>query len=135
MSDYVRTKGVIYPIEQELLDKLGLKDAWDLESKAESLFGYAINTFSIECFLDYDGDDEARYYLIYQTAKDYGRYGDFGRSRFLSQPEQEKYIEIFKQVLPEVDRSKLKYIDYCYYNCCEAPDYYIRPDAADKEEL
>ena len=136
MSDYERTKGVAYPIEQDLLKKLGLQDAWGLASKAENLFGYIADTFSIDVFVDYKGDDKCRYYLIYKTYNTYGKeYGDFGKSRFLTQPEQEKYIEIFKQVLPEVDGSKLKYIDYCYYNCSEAPDYYVRPDATDKEEL
>lgn len=35
---------------------------------------------------------------------------------------------MFEKVLPNIESSKLKYLDYCYYNCSEPPDYYNGTD-------
>lgn len=108
MSDYVRNKAVMYPIDEVLSDKL---DA-ELEMP-----------FFIEVF---DDDNNLNYYLCYELYHTYGKEsGDFGRSRALSETEKEKYNKIFSDYLNDIDTKLFKYVDYCYYNCCKCIDYYL----------
>lgn len=133
MSDYCRTKAIMYPLGNDDAEKafcrsLGAEDRWDLEDLKPELFARNKNKpyFEIEVMVD---DWTGAYYLSYVLFYEYGAdCGEFGRNRFLSPTEQEKYTTIFKQVLPEVDPSKLKYVDYCYYNACESPDFYKSHD-------
>ena len=48
---------------------------------------------------------------------------------------KEKYKKLFSEVIPEdlIDPTLFKYIDYCYYNCCEADDYYVKKDSFEEE--
>lgn len=131
MSDYVRNKQVLYPVKKELLEKLNCSYAYDLEDRFP-----AGSKFTIEGFVDYNGTGECNYYLAYELSSTYGEEtGDFGRSRFLKPSEQEKYKRIFSDVIPEdlIDTTLFKYADYCYYNCCEADDYYVKKDSFEEE--
>ena len=132
MSDYCRTKAIMYPLGDRkaadaLCKSLGAEDRWDLERLKPELFERVKSKpyFEIEVM----DNGTANYYLSYVLFYRYGEDdGEFGRNRFLSPTEQEKYKPIFEQVLPEIDASKLKYVDYCYYNCCESPDFYNSHD-------
>lgn len=125
MSDYVRNKQVLYPVTKELLDILNVSDVFDLEFPKGS-------KFEAEAFIDYGGTRNRNQYLAYELSSTYGEGNDdFGRARFLKPSEQEKYKKIFSEVIPEdlIDSSLFKYVDYCYYNCCEADDYYVKKDS------
>ena len=131
MSDYVRNKQVLYPVTKELLEKLNCVDAYDLEDRFP-----AGSKFTTEGFIDYSGTGECNHYLAYELSSTYGEEtGDFGRSRFLKPSEQEKYKKIFSEVIPEdlINPTLFKYADYCYYNCCEADDYYVKKDSFEEE--
>ena len=135
MSDYVHNKAVMYPID---CNELGIEDVWDLEEKIpEALknnYDKKYPYFEIEAMVDYAGNGDCNYYLSLVLGSTYGEdCGDFGRNRTLSLTEQVKYKEIFEQVIPNVDPSKLKYVDYCYYNCCESEDYYLKEDEFNTE--
>ena len=133
MSDYVHTKAIMYPLgdgeaADNLCKSLGAEDRWELERLKPELFERVKGKpyFEIEVMVN---NWEGNYYLSYVLYYEYGAdCGDFGRNRFLSLTEQEKYKKIFEQVIPNIDPSKLKYVDYCYYNCCESEDYYIKED-------
>lgn len=131
MSDYVRNKQVLYPVTKELLEKLNCYNIYDLEDR--SPLG---SNFIIEGFVDYSGTKNYNQYLAYELDSDYGvGSGEFGRSRFLKPAEQEKYKKLFSEVIPEdlIDPTLFKYVDYCYYNCCEADDYYVKKDSFEEE--
>lgn len=131
MSDYVRNKQVLYPVTKELLEKLNCYDIYDLEDR--SPLG---SNFIIEGFVDYSGTKNYNQYLAYELDSDYGaESGEFGRARFLKPSEQEKYKKLFSEVIPEdlIDPTLFKYVDYCYYNCCEADDYYVKKDSFEEE--
>ena len=131
MSDYVRNKQVLYPVTKELLEKLNCSDTYDLEDRFP-----AGSKFTTEGFIDYSGTRECNHYLAYELSSTYGdESGDFGRSRFLKPSEQKKYKKIFSEVIPEdlIDPTLFKYVDYCYYNCCEADDYYVKKDSFEEE--
>ena len=130
MSDYVRNKQVLYPITKDLLDRMGL----DEDSFEDKLF--PADNLKMEYFVDYSGTGDSNYYLAYELYSDYGEEsGEFGRSRFLKPSEQEKYKKIFSKAIPEefIDPSLFKFVDYCYYNCCEADDYYVKKDSFEEE--
>lgn len=129
MSDYVRNKQVLYPVTKELLDRLNISDIFDLEFPRGSKFG-------VEGFIDYSGTKNYNKYLVYELDSDYGaESGEFGRSRLLKPSEQEKYKKLFSEVIPEdlIDPTLFKYVDYCYYNCCECDDYYVKKDSFEEE--
>lgn len=129
MSDYVRNKQVLYPVTKELLDRLNISNIFDLDFPRGS-------KFDAEGFIDYSGTKNYNQYLSYELDSDYGvESGEFGRSRFLKPSEQEKYKELFSEVIPKdlIDHSLFKYVDYCYYNCCEADDYYVKKDSFEEE--
>lgn len=131
MSDYVRNKQVLYPVTKELLEKLNCNNIYDLEEKFP-----VRSKFEAEGFIDYSGTKNYNRYLAYELDSDYGvENGEFGRARFLKPAEQEKYKKLFSEVIPEdlIDPTLFKYVDYCYYNCCEADDYYVKKDSFEEE--
>ncbi len=131
MSDYVHNKQVLYPITKELLDKMGIKDSFEIEDKL-----CPADHLDMEYFVDYSGTGESNEYLAYELYSDYGEEsGDFGRSRFLTEKEQEKYKKIFSKAIPEefIDPSLFKYVDYCWYNGVQCDDYYVRKDSFEEE--
>ena len=134
MSDYVRYKEIMYPITNEDVKKIGfsrIEDYWDS-------FGWNYeenDNFDIQNpVAEVDGKYVSNYYLCYVLKYEYGaNNGEFGRSRPLNAAEQEKYKEIFSKKLKDVDPSKFRLVDFCYYNGCDAPDYYLEEDEFNKE--
>ena len=112
MSDYAREKVLRVP-----LDKYGLNYD-EFEEKFEDKLGYGdTNKFQLaptyRAFLDY--------VLLYN----YGDNSDeWGRTRALTPAEQAKYRDKFAEFIPEIDMNDVRLVDFCWYNCSEAPDYY-----------
>ena len=127
MSDYCRNKCVMYPIDDEVLKQLGIEDAWEIEyNLLNREDGKNLPHFEIEAM---ESNWECRYYLSYVLYHTYGEdAGEFGHNRFLTPAEQEKYKPIFETIIPSIDPSKLKYVDYCYYNATESPDFYLNSE-------
>ena len=42
----------------------------------------------------------------------------------ITKNEKEKYRPIWEQILPGIDMNKVRLVEFCWYNCSEAPDYY-----------
>lgn len=130
MSDYERNRVVAYPISKELRDEL---DSINMDDPRYDLFGREKGYFKTEVYCNYDKDYKCNYYLVYILYNDYGvDGGEFGRGRELRDSEKEKYKKLFEQIIP-VDENKFKYLDYTYYNCSEAPDYYVGRDPFEDE--
>lgn len=120
MSDYVREKVLRIPIEklnltfsEEEMDDLG----WSIEKRFPDIFGYAdIGKFQLaptyECFIDFVIDYE------------YGACGEYGNTRALTEREKEKYLPMFQKIDPTVNMDFVRLVEFCWYNCGEAPDYY-----------
>lgn len=110
MSEYVRYKSLRVPLEkygvnnEEQLDKL--------RSKINSDDKFIIAPTE-ELFLDY--------VLEYDYA--YG-INEFGRARSLSVNEKNKYEVAFKNILNNINMHDVHLVEYCFYNCTEAPSYY-----------
>lgn len=133
MSTYVRNKVLRIPesalnldwlVERILITnpEVSLEDINDdmsyyLESTFPELFGYAspgmfMRSPTEEAFIDYVLEHE------------YDVFGEYGKVRDLSEREKTKYLEIFKQLDPNIDMNKVRLVEYCWYNGTEAPSYY-----------
>jgi hypothetical protein len=120
MSDYVREKVLRVPVDRlnlcftdEEMDDLG----WSIEKRFSDIFGYAdIGKFQFaptyENFIDFVLDYE------------YGACGEYGKTRALTEREKEKYLPVFQKIDPDVNMDFVRLVEFCWYNCCEAPDYY-----------
>ena len=83
-----------------------------------------------------DDGNNINYYLSYELDSTYGEEsGDFGFSRYLTLDEYNEFSPDFKEMLQKANipmrPELLKYVDWCYYNCCEAEDYYVNFDQDD----
>ena len=130
MSTYVRHKVLRIPMQfvDMTMIRNGIKDKfpdenieddheWYLERAYPELFDYAtVGKFqlspTITPFLDYMIDYE------------YDADGEYGKTRALYDSEKEKYKPIFQKVDPNIDMEKVRLVEYCWYNGCEADDYY-----------
>lgn len=109
MSTYVREKVMRTPIEYS--------EIVEIDGRSRSLFGYGdVGKFQIapteESYIDY--------VIEYEEDVD----SEYGKTRALYPREQEKYRPIWQQILPNIDMSKVRLVEFCWYNCFEAPDYY-----------
>lgn len=128
MSDYVREKVLRVPMDrinfEHIKAKLRELDkdydddfSYYLETAFPDLFDYrSVNKFSVapttESYFDYVLDYE------------YGADGEYGKVRDLYDSEKAKYLPVFQQIDPNINMGDVKLVEFCWYNCCEAPDYY-----------
>lgn len=116
MSDYCHYKVLRIPFTKYFPDK----DIWDFESKHLNIFHNQPGYFNIPAT-----DNEEMEYLDFIIEYDYGQdAGDWGKSRNLKVDEMVNYYDLFRLLIPDIDMTDVKLVEYCYYNCCEAPDYY-----------
>lgn len=50
--------------------------------------------------------------------------GDFGKSRKLYESEKERFKSTFQQIDPNINMDDVRLVEFCWYNCSEARDYY-----------
>ena len=120
MSTYVREKVLRIPLEklnltftEDEMDDL----SWSIEKRFPDIFSYAkegkfqtapTESLFIDFVLDYECDAD----------------GEYGKTRSLTENEKRKYISMFQKIDPEVNMDFVRLVEFCYYNGCEAPDYY-----------
>lgn len=119
MSTYVKEKVLRYPMDGDL-------EA--LEEKYRDVFGYnKPGKFQIAptegSFVDYVLDSE-------QDAD-----GEYGKTRALSEKEQTKYLAMWREIIPDIDMSRVRLVEFCWYNGTEAPDYYDETDDPFYDEI
>lgn len=134
MSDYERQKVVRYKLTEEDLKHFEAKNGYELRDKFEQFLdswaakgkGYFVHAITESPnFLDFVLIDE-------------DGYGDYGKTRKLSENELNKYYLILARQFREMDASRgvkeddpwlpngknFRLVDFCWYNCSEAPDYF-----------
>lgn len=124
MSTYVREKVLRIPYEKTGLQKrfANCGEARDfLEENHADLFDYAtVGKFQ---FAPTESD-----FIDYVIDYEYDAYGEFGKVRELYSSEFNKYARIFAQIMPDAEFSAIRLVEFCWYNGCEAPDYYNAED-------
>ncbi len=113
MIECCHRKAVRFQIEEELACKLlGVNDRRDIENLLKAPFELAPTE---KFFIDYNlpCNNEAE--------------GDWGKVRTLSTSEYSKYEKLFNEVFDYQLRcypTDFRLVEYCWYDCSEAPDYF-----------
>jgi len=105
MSNYVHQKGFIYPIE-DVLPNIDEKATILLDQDKFVLANLGKNRYLV--------------WLVYSSCGVQRR--PFGHCRQCASKEIESFAPLFRNVLGDIDTTKLKYIDYCY---CDTRDCII----------
>lgn len=122
MSDYCHRKVIRMKISEEETCKIfGVEDGWcvsDLLDKTEFLDLLDKTKFEIAPTFDF--------FLDYVLSSRNDAEGDWGRTRQLSNAEYVKYGSKFSKLLKGriVMPDELRLVEYCWYDCSEAPDYF-----------
>lgn len=125
MSDYVKHKVLRIPFDKANYSEFDndferVRDYF--EDEYPDLFDYS--TPGKFQFAPTEGE-----YIDYVVEVDRDAYdGEYGKIRDLYPSEQEKAYKLFEQIMPNADMSAIRVVEYCWYNCCEAPDYYDYSD-------
>lgn len=120
MSSYVEELVVRMEFNVSEAKEHGIDDIWDMEDKYPNLFGVSdVNKFEvapteenfIDYILEYDGSSCREY----------------GHSRKLTEEEIKEYVPKFQEIIPwkEVKGDDLRIVHFCWYNCSEAPGYFM----------
>ena len=123
MSDYVHKKVVRLLFPKEIKEKCNTNNVWDCEPYLKELLGELFDDqkkphFSLEC-------TENGYYIDWVYYSTYGEEsGSFGFARLLTKKELNVIKPYFDKLFVDYKDKDLRVVNYCYYNCCDAPDYY-----------
>ena len=115
MSDYRYMRVIRCKVD---MNKIGVSYIWDLEDKFPDLFDISLPRYFVkapveeENYLDY----------VLESKVSYGE--DWGKSRYLTDNEAVKYLALFSQIYPDVERKDLRAVEFCWYDCSEAPLYF-----------
>jgi hypothetical protein len=128
MSTYVREKVLRIPMER--LNMGNIKNA--LTEKYEDYeddFSYYLeeafpDIFSYGTKYKFQIAPTEEGFIDYVLEYEWDANGEYGRTRALSDNEKEKYRPVFAQIDPDINMDFVRLVDFCWYNCCEAPDYY-----------
>lgn len=116
MSDYRYMRVIRCKVD---MNKIGVSSIWDLEDKFPELFDISQSNYfekapvEEENYLDYVLESKGSY-----------NGGAWGKSRYLTDNETAKYLPLFKQIYPDVEEKDLRAVEYCWYDCSEAPLYF-----------
>lgn len=120
MSCYCKMKVLRIPYEPQAWGWDPYADSWEYVQQhfSENVFdpyGRKVHTFSFAP----TNRDFVDYILQYGI----GEAAEYGKVRELYNSEEDRYRDIFEQ-LGTVDMSKVRLVEFCWYNGTEAPDYY-----------
>lgn len=115
MSDYKYMRVIRCKVD---MNKIKVSSIWDLEDKFPDLFDISLPRYFVkapveeENYLDY----------VLESKVSYGE--DWGKSRYLTDNEAVKYLALFSQIYPDVKKKDLRAVEFCWYDCSEAPLYF-----------
>lgn len=130
MSTYVKEKVLRIPIDKLNFDLIknkvkakfpddDIED--DLESYLEEAFPDLFNYGKVSKFQFAPTRGNYLDYLLY---KEWDAEGNYGKTRALSENEKIKYLPVFQKIDPTINMDLVRVVEFCWYNGCEAPDYY-----------
>lgn len=120
MSDYCKIKCIRCRITDKNFSEYGIddEDTYELVSRI-------IEKYPNETYIEKIGaaPTEGAYIDLVLDTNFPADCGDYGYCKPLTHAELELYYPLFKKIL-NVEPWELCNVEYCWYNCCEAPDYY-----------
>lgn len=123
MSDYKHIKAVRLPFPNDIMLKCNVDDIFDCEPYLKKLLGDIWDSRNKNCFKLVNTNNGHYIDWIYYST--YGEEsGDFGFVRMLTKNELNVIKPYFDKLCVDYKDEDLRVVNYCYYNSCEAPDYY-----------
>lgn len=128
MSDYVRIKALRIP-----RDKLDLEHIYTRLRQEDEDYEYDLEEYLVKLMPELFAYREIHKfcaapteeaYFDYVLDYEYGADGEYGRTRALYDSEKNKYRSVFQKIDPNVNMDFVRLVEFCWYNCSEAPDYY-----------
>lgn len=121
MSDYTREKVLRIPMEDMGINPKDYSDiSYCLWDKFGDIFYW--NSPQVGKF---DVAPTREWFIDFVLEEEYGAdCGEWGKVRLLTEVEKTKYLPVFQKLNPDVDMNKVHLVEFCWYNCSEAPDYY-----------
>ena len=113
MSEYCHRKVIRMKISEEEVCKIfGVDDGWGVSDLLEKT--------------EFEIDPTSDFFLDYVLSSRNDAEGDWGRTRRLSNAEYVKYGSKFRKLLKRriVMPNELRFVEYCWCDCSEAPDYF-----------
>ncbi len=65
-----------------------------------------------------------RGFIDYVLSERLSREESCGKTRGLTPAERRKYAPAFRRLFPSIDMRDVRFVEFCWYDGCEAPDYY-----------
>lgn len=115
MSDYRYMRVIRCKMD---MNKAGLLSIWNLEDKFPDLFDISLPKYFEKAPVEEEN------YLDYVLESKVSYDEDWGKSRYLTDNEAVKYLALFSQIYPDVERKDLRAVEFCWYDCSEAPLYF-----------
>lgn len=130
MSTYVREKVLRIPMEKVDFNfiKAAMKEKFPNEEIEDDFDFYLESTFP-ELF-EYRTKNKFQMsptctpYLDYVLEYEWDADGEYGKTRSLTDREKNKYLPVFQKVDPNINMDWVRLVEFCWYNGCEADDYY-----------
>jgi hypothetical protein len=116
---YISSTVIRLPFPESLKNKFG--GVWESEDYLSEKFGELWDKTPQGFEL---GVTSNRYYIDYVESTRRDEVGEYGYVEKLNDEAKEKYKALFDKGEFEYNVDDLKRVRYCYYNSCEAPDYY-----------
>lgn len=119
MSDYRYMRVIRCKVD---MDKIGVSSLWDLENKFSEFSDLFDMNFS-RYFTKAPVEEENYLDYVLESKGSYNG-GGWGKSRYLTDNEAAKYLTLFSMIYPDVERKDLRAVEFCWYDCSEAPLYF-----------
>ena len=97
---------------------VGVEDPWAFSDAHGELFGWT------DPLPHFEVAPTVRGFFDYVLFEQVSRRDSFGRTRRLTRFERRKYAPVFQRLFPGVDMHDVRFVRFCWYDGCEAPDYY-----------
>ena len=99
-------------------ERVGVEDPWAFGEAHETFFpvGPPYPHFSVA--------PTVRGFIDYVLSERLSLDESYGKTRGLTKAERKKYEPAFRELFPEIDMADVRFVEFCWYDGCEAPDYY-----------
>ena len=99
-------------------EKLGIDDPWAFCEAHEALFP------PFEPYPHFSVAPTVRPFIDYVLSERLSRGESYGKTRGLTAAERKKYAPALRALFPQIDMDDVRFVEFCWYDGCEAPDYY-----------
>ena len=99
-------------------ERVGVEDPWAFSEEHEKFFPAwgPYPHFSVA--------PTVRPFIDFVLSERLSQEESYGKTRGLTPAERKKYEPSFRTLFPGIDMRDVRFVEFCWYDGCEAPDYY-----------